>query len=392
MPGNNKDKNDDFFSLLKEEQKIEDPFAADEILFRDKNGQLKTVKKGEIFSYSPNDQPAPEIFKTPMVEVGVKTKPSGGSQAIDLESKVDNIISQSGVSLADSETLKRFRNIITARLKDVRDQVQTRDMLLSSPLVGGMGFDTATADSILAIINQEFNDLDSQLRESVSSEPFSDLKAEAQRILAEPIAETPQLFFDSSFLTPERGQALESKLGGRNDIQKTGVLSPQTTPPIKIDLEEIKETKEIPIPTISRVATPSSKPLSVRRPIVSPVFGKPKIEDVKFRPRLTGPIEEIRSMNLTDFRRLAPTPKEAIEKILAKMDILEEESFTRKIQAVQAWKESDVYRLYLELGDQSMEQKKPLAEVISERQKNNQPTLTEEEFGAVMELNRRLRY
>jgi len=191
-------------------------------------------------------------------------------------------------------------------------------------------------------------------------------------------------------LTPEKGQMPSSKLGGRNDIQKTGISSIQPAlPPIKIDLEE---TKEIPIPTVSQVAAPSLKPLSVSRPIIRPVSGKPKIEDVKFRPRLTGPIEEIRSMNLTDFRRLAPTPKEAIEKILAKIDILEEESFTRKIQAVQAWKESDVCRLYLELGDQSMEQKKPLAEVIAERQKNSQPTLTEEEFGAVMELNRRLRY
>lgn len=373
-------KTDDFFNLLQEEQRIDDPFAADEILFRDINGQLKTIKKGEVFNYDSADQSQKAPAEIPAIEVGVKTKPQAKSQTLDLESKIDDVIKKSGVNLVEKEALKRFRNIIAVRLKDIRDQIQTRDMLLSSPLVGGMGFNTATTDSILAIINQEFEALDGQLRSEISSEPFSDLKAEAQRILAEPAEETPELIFDSN-------------LAEKNSLGKDRVLKPQAAiPPIKIDLEEIKEVKEIPISAVKQTIEPGPRPLSVNRPVTSPVFGKTRIEDVKFRPRLTGPIEEIRSMNLTDFRHLAASPKEAIEKILAKVDLLEEESFTQKTQAIQAWKENDVYWLYLELGDQSMEQKKSLAEIIAERQKSNQPTLTEEEFEAIMELNKRLRY
>jgi hypothetical protein len=120
--------------------------------------------------------------------------------------------------------------------------------------------------------------------------------------------------------------------------------------------------------------------------------GKPKIEDVRYQAKLTGPVEEIYTMTLTDFRRLAPTPALATEKILEKIELLEDESFTRRVEGIRAWKENEISRMYVALGHQSMEERKSIADIIAERQRGNQPTLTEAEVEAVIELNRKLRY
>ena len=83
---------------------------------------------------------------------------------------------------------------------------------------------------------------------------------------------------------------------------------------------------------------------------------------------------------------------DATEKIYGKIQQIEEESFTKKVQAIKAWKQGALSRLYLEIGSQSMEQKIPVNEVIAARQAAGQETLTDVEFEAIADLNRRLRY
>lgn len=372
MEVNEDNKQDDFFSLLEDDQKIEDPFAADEILFRDKQGNLKVLKKGEVLDYDQKKAtksvvgtPTPSIIEKQAVEpkVAVKVKPPSSppiGKPLKLDQEIQNIVNKSGITFSDQATEKRFSNIITLRLKEVRDQIQTRETLSSSPLVGGMGYDSETVDRILALISQEMEELDGKLREETSNDsPFYDLKAEAREILKEPIEKPPTLVF-------------KPKVSSQKPV--TQKLEPEIS-------QKEQELQDQPAPVIS-----------IPRPVVSTDTTKPKIEDVKFQPRLTGPIEEIRSMTLNDFRRLGSTPKQSIEKILEKISLLEEESFTKKTDAIKAWKENDVHRLYLKLGDQSMEERKPISEIIKERQQANQPTLTDEELEIIIELNQKLRF
>ena len=80
------------------------------------------------------------------------------------------------------------------------------------------------------------------------------------------------------------------------------------------------------------------------------------------------------------------------KKIRGKINILEEESFSDLMAAIRAWKQSELYGLYLDIGRQSMEQKKPIAEIIALGNQSGRPTLTEEEFKAISDLNQKLRY
>ncbi len=64
----------------------------------------------------------------------------------------------------------------------------------------------------------------------------------------------------------------------------------------------------------------------------------------------------------------------------------------KKAKAIQAWKDSQIYKLYLEIGEDSINKGKPITEVIKEKQEKGVPTLTEEEFNSILELNEDLRF
>ena len=118
---------------------------------------------------------------------------------------------------------------------------------------------------------------------------------------------------------------------------------------------------------------------------------RPKLEDVKTSPKLTGPVEELRAITIVDFRRLSKDPREACVKVKDKIDLLGEQSYTRRSEGIAAWTASEVTRTYLELMRESLNGT-PLQEAIAAREASKKPVLTAEEFRAVAELSRQMRY
>ena len=119
---------------------------------------------------------------------------------------------------------------------------------------------------------------------------------------------------------------------------------------------------------------------------------RPSLDDVKFVRKLVGPIEELETMTIIDFRRLDPDPKAAVKKIKEKIILLEKELYQKRAEGIAAWHKSEVSRFYRLLGQASMAEGRSIEEIISERQQAGKPTLTIEEFNAIMEVNRELRY
>ena len=114
-------------------------------------------------------------------------------------------------------------------------------------------------------------------------------------------------------------------------------------------------------------------------------------EEVKVKPKIFGPIGELQSLTLIDWRRWG-TPDQAINRIEDKINLLAEESLIKKSEAIKAWKESEINKLYLGIGEESINEGMSVAEVITKRQQQSRPTLTEEEFNAVIGLNEKLRF
>lgn len=120
--------------------------------------------------------------------------------------------------------------------------------------------------------------------------------------------------------------------------------------------------------------------------------GKIKMEDIKKVSKLGGPLEEIGSMNLVDFRRLSKNTDEAINKIMRAFKLLEEAGFSKRMEGIKAWHKSPINKLYLAIGQESIIKQKDIKKIIEIRKKDKKEYLSQKEFDAIMELNTKLRY
>jgi len=104
------------------------------------------------------------------------------------------------------------------------------------------------------------------------------------------------------------------------------------------------------------------------------------------------PIDELRYLDLVSFHRLGPDSISQTAKIKDKLNLLEEEEYSKKIEGIKVWRQSPVNRLYITIGQDSINQNKPINDIIEARKNNNQDYLSSEEFKAIMDLNKELRF
>jgi len=118
---------------------------------------------------------------------------------------------------------------------------------------------------------------------------------------------------------------------------------------------------------------------------------KIKMTDVK-KVKIMTPVDEIRYLDLTNFRRLSKDPKEALEKIREKIRVLEGLDYTKMIEGIKAWRQSPIHKLYLkiflEVGNRGLS----LEQVISELKSYGKDFLSKEEIDAIIEFNKTLRF
>ena len=95
---------------------------------------------------------------------------------------------------------------------------------------------------------------------------------------------------------------------------------------------------------------------------------------------------------MENFRRLGNSPSEQSEKLLKKINILEKDSVTKKAQGIEGWRRSPTYQLYLNLGEDSLSSGKNVESIIRDKLAKHEDTLTIEEFSAISDLNKQLRF
>lgn len=117
-----------------------------------------------------------------------------------------------------------------------------------------------------------------------------------------------------------------------------------------------------------------------------------KMEDVKPRPKVMGPLEELRYLDLTNFRRLGSNPKEITAKIVMKIRLLQKDGYDRMVEGVQAWRQSPVNRIYVRLVQEAVAKNMTLRETIAARQAENKDTLSMDEVEAIVAMNSQLMF
>ena len=262
------------------------------------------------------------------------------------------IVNQSQIIL-NQEQVGRLKTILTARLKDIRDGQETKDILSRDYALGGMGFSEVQVSAIMSTLEKEFGKISERLRAGVEEKIAADRHIEEER----------------------RKKTLETARFMEDDARE------------KRFAELVGEKPRKVIPAVRQNVQPGT-------PVIpSPAqTGKPKIQDVKYEPKLVGPVDEIGSLTLTDFRRLGATAKEAALKIKEKIESLKADSIKKWQEGISAWNGGEVNKLYMQLFGEALQKRKSLKDVSAEREAAKEQFLSQDEINAIMELNKSLRF
>lgn len=139
---------------------------------------------------------------------------------------------------------------------------------------------------------------------------------------------------------------------------------------------------------------PKSKPLDMAQGPLRQSYSeasKPMMSDIHPPERSTatmGPKEEMEAFNLVDFRRLAPRAKEAGTKLVGKFENWKQESFLLYREVIPAWRKSPLYHAYQQVIIDALKSGVKLHDAFAGV--NPKEQMTEEEFNALVDVNRAL--
>ncbi|MFA6171173.1 MAG: hypothetical protein WCW77_03455 [Patescibacteria group bacterium] len=356
---------------------------------------------------------APFFFSTEdEEEIGKLTSRMSGylkddSTISSIQKTLDSIVREFGNNFSSEDSVSRLRQILRTYLQGIRNRLETKLTLQKEYKSGGMGIDDQLAGNILSFIEDGKSGGE---KPKDSQEPAGN-NGQSGKISASGAFQSPGLRDVDYNLKKEIEKRKEeiSKL-----VEKDGpsaeTVSKEKAQRIREDLSKaIQSAKKEGLPlkkTVIDAVRPAQIIASGPRKLApdtslgeaapfarSETNGKRKIEDVRYTPKILTPIEELKYLDLINFRHLYKAdPAEATGKIKEKIELLEEEEYAKRLQGIRAWRESPLMGLYLEMGQEGIAKKKTMAEMVEVRKKDGRDYLTEDELHAIMDFNRELRF
>ncbi len=399
------------------------PKKGDEVIKEGKD-PAKNVEtpQGSRYFFSEDDE---EEVKVLTEEMGVVDKEK--TARIETEKKVEVIIKELDINFSSSDLKERFRNVLITYTRGVRNKIEAKHALIKSFEFGGVGMDETLADQALNYVDgkeipkhkkdqsvQNIIIVEAGREKGEEKKGDNQVKTEYQKtidalkvqggIMSRDVdydfaALKKKGVHDAKQDTDKKVDAKISSslhpVGGKISIREERPEKPQTVEEQKkavldtLESEEKKTKTEGEPTTIIDIKKEVNRPLTTRSAGSS---GKVKMEDVKYVPKLVGPIEELASMSIVDFRRLDKDPYKAITKIKEKIGYLEEEQYAKRLEGIRAWRKSPINNIYLDMGGESMSKGVPIDKVVSVRRAANREYLSKVEMEAIMDLNNLVRF
>ena len=353
------------------------------------------------------------------LEEVAKSLPRDDSKKYSIDKIVNKIIEKQGLNF-DEANKQKFVDIIYDFFRDRKSAVVVRELLYIKVSVNDKPLDKEAVDNILSIVkgikNKMFSvgglvvrqgvmeDIEQPVAIEIKDGPVGDVSAqdEVKQALKE-IKSSFEPVLSQQTAEPKPKVEEKKKFESKVKVEPEVKLKPvEPAPKPKVEPEKglkptakkegLKPKKEDKIEALPKV----SRPGMTDKQQMTDVVTKPKPEPIPQAPairhELTGPVQELESLTLDNFRRFGDSVEEMAGKVLEKINLLEKDSFTKKAQGIEAWRRSQVYKIYLELGQESMVQGKEVAVLIGDYKAQNKPALTVEEFSAISDLNKKLRF
>lgn len=268
---------------------------------------------------------------------------------------VEQIIKDSRITGAGNNV--RLVRAIESRLREVRDLMETKEVLARPMNLGGAGLDAENVSRVLRVIEEY------RLRLLEGNEKIFPLTSDKRQVT-----------------TADAGQARDKEKEEKKETEK------------------IVESKVAP-------AVPMAKPTNLKvineivpvhkHKVPQPSYAETVINTARAErapSRLTGPAEELASLTLENFRALGADTDTIKQKIKEKIDLLTDESYEKRTVGIRNWRRSPVNQIYLKIGNESVDLGQGVAEIIKKSEQAHQPILTLDEFQAIADLNEQLSY
>lgn len=322
-------------------------------------------------------------------------KPPAENMDERIEELTKKIIREISVVNYDADLRMRLENIIRLRLREVRDTVDTREALLRKKVDGGLELPSQTADEIIEIILRYLPQTHRPFIDLVESKEVKDLatlmseQAELSQVppvTPLPLTKTAPSISARPLVVPSPPAVAMKPAEPTAGVQP---ISTGTAPSLmRPDLSAKSEAAAPQTPSGAAWPQPL-EPIIIKVPTPS---RKPAMTDVHTKPSVVGPIDELKLLTIADFRRLDADPHRATARLREKIKLLEEDSYAKMVEGIQAWRLSPLNQLYLTIGQESLEKQKNVTDAIAERREAGKAALSEDEFEALLDLNKKLRF
>ncbi|MFA6304249.1 MAG: hypothetical protein WCV73_03985 [Patescibacteria group bacterium] len=320
---------------------------------------------------------------------------SGPQKKYSLDKIVAKIVENYKLTLTP-ELNNRLRSLVYSFLRDRRSEADAKGLLERPVTEAGLDFENGLAENLLEFLKE--------IKGKILT---------AGGIVVDENQEAPQVAVGniSSVSLPEVKKAMPVELPKDKPVApiqpevKIELPTSRPTPIIKtvsdaVSLNQVESrVPYVTEPLVQRQPLPDL-PVGAFKPSM-PIYtkmarpekqGASRINDIKKDYKLVGPVEELSILTLETFRRLGATTQERVQKIMSKIDLLSKDSLAKKSLGISAWRTSSLYKMYVSLGHASMEHNLDLAGVIKEYSAQGQEILTMEEFNAITDLNKQLRF
>ena len=302
---------------------------------------------------------------------------------LSVEQMVEQICKQSAMQFTDKVLSDRCHQIVEARLHDVRSASDTQKQLERTVETGGLGVKGRALADILQIIEEGVDRVNKAALQKIEEDRNTNaISKQTQADEKKTLAEREEKVMTKRYVE------LTGKMPEEHVASVGPTLARVSGSVSASDMVQFREQKIDPV-KVRSVIDGMKKDVETN---VTPRVSRPIVADVQFARRLSGPIDELQNMSLTDFRRLAKSTVLCAERVHDQVNLVAEQGFEKRIEAIRAWQSSPLYQLYLSITRAAMEEGKPLETVRAEKEKNGEPVLTQEELAAILTLNSELRF
>lgn len=240
---------------------------------------------------------------------------------------IENILADISLPDLSPNLRKRLRDAISLYQKGVRGKIDTYSQLERPSDEGGVGLSPNVVDQIMVKILPN--------KTTAKNYPQPQVNEKLDRV-----------------------KNFTNNLSEKSDIEKKAE-EPKITiaEPKKVSVNQIKSTSNL------------------------------TVTDVKAYPKVVGPVEELRILQLKDFRRFNSDPQKALQVVDHKLQLLKEDSYEDYVKGVNAWRQSPMYQEYVKLIETGLHEGRQISEVVASQRQRDLESLSWNEFLAIREFN-----